>query len=97
MNSAHIRQVKDGLQSEATLRVMKQNIEALEEKLKYMDNECQATKVECTTWEAKAEMCKSINNQLESTLRYAFLFNFYNFLKFSAKPILLLKRSAEIP
>jgi hypothetical protein len=48
---------------------MKQNIDILEEKVKYMDNELQATKLVSKTWEAKADMCKSMNSQLEATLR----------------------------
>lgn len=68
-NAAHIRQVKEGLQSETTLRLLKQNIETLEEKLKYKNNETAALQIECKTWEAKADMCKSISTQIEATLR----------------------------
>ncbi|KAI6184595.1 E3 ubiquitin protein ligase [Aphelenchoides bicaudatus] len=68
-STSHIRQVKEGLQNETTLRLLKQNIEILEEKLRFKNNEFEALRIECTTLEAKAEMCKNINNQLEATLR----------------------------
>lgn len=68
-NTTYIRQVKDGLQSETTLRLMRQSIETLEDKLKFKENECEALKVEFTTWEAKVDTFKQINSQLEATLR----------------------------
>ncbi|KAI6221561.1 E3 ubiquitin protein ligase [Aphelenchoides besseyi] len=68
-DTTHVRLVKDGLQSEATLRVSRQTIDTLEEKMRITENELEASRIECNTVEEKSKLLEAAKETLEASLR----------------------------
>ncbi|KAI6179097.1 E3 ubiquitin protein ligase [Aphelenchoides besseyi] len=68
-DTTYVRLVKDGLQSEATLRVAKQTIDTLEEKMRITENELEALRIECNTVEEKSKLLEAAKETLETNLR----------------------------